>query len=181
VELSTEAGCGLAIGGWPRFAYNACGGGGKAACGPLAEGGWQALAFNAEELFIPALSWRTTRLLGLPLPPGLRIDVRPQKLEGRWQPGSGAVELSFEALFQFTIGARLFRAPDLVVATRLTTGEAVSKRHRAEGQSLDAGGRGRLVGVATVAPCGNDWLDRFLGLPDEALAVLRCRLVAPNP
>jgi hypothetical protein len=27
-----------------------------------------------------------------------------------------------------------------------------------------------------VEPTGEAWLDRFLGLPDEALAVLRCRL-----
>jgi hypothetical protein len=33
-----------------------------------------------------------------------------------------------------------------------------------------------LVGVAVVEPTGEAWLDRFLGLPDEALAVLRCRL-----
>jgi hypothetical protein len=31
--------------------------------------------------------------------------------------------------------------------------------------------------VATVAPSGETWLDRFLGLPDEALAVLRCQLL----
>jgi hypothetical protein len=29
-----------------------------------------------------------------------------------------------------------------------------------------------------VKPTGEAWLDRFLGLPDEALAVLRRRLVA---
>jgi len=33
-----------------------------------------------------------------------------------------------------------------------------------------------LVGVATVDPSGDPWLDRFLGLPDEALALLRCQL-----
>ena len=33
-----------------------------------------------------------------------------------------------------------------------------------------------LVGVAQVKPCGEGWLDRFLGLPDEALAVLECQL-----
>jgi hypothetical protein len=34
----------------------------------------------------------------------------------------------------------------------------------------------RLVGVATVQPSGDAWFDRFLGLPDEALARLHCRL-----
>jgi hypothetical protein len=33
-----------------------------------------------------------------------------------------------------------------------------------------------LVGIATVAPSGEGWVDRFLQLPDEALAVLRCQL-----
>jgi hypothetical protein len=34
-----------------------------------------------------------------------------------------------------------------------------------------------------VPPSGDAWLDRFLGLPDEALAVLRCRItnVAEQP
>jgi len=33
-----------------------------------------------------------------------------------------------------------------------------------------------LVGIATVEPTGEGWVDRFLGLPDEALAVLPCQL-----
>jgi hypothetical protein len=45
------------------------------------------------------------------------------------------------------------------------------------GVPLDQDGRGVLVGVAVVEPTGEGWLDRFLGLPDEALAVLRCRLL----
>jgi hypothetical protein len=32
------------------------------------------------------------------------------------------------------------------------------------------------VGVAPVAASGDHWFDRFLGLPSEALAVLRCSL-----
>jgi hypothetical protein len=45
------------------------------------------------------------------------------------------------------------------------------------GVPRDRDGRGVLVGVAVVEPTGKAWLDRLLGLPDEALAVLRCRLV----
>ena len=74
--------------------------------------------------------------------------------------------------------AGLYRAPDLIVRTRLRTGEARGQRHSAVGVPLDHDGRGVLVGVAVVEPTGAEWLDRFLGLPDEALAVLRCRLVA---
>jgi len=179
--LRTEAGCSLAIGRWPRFAYNASGGGGPAFGGPAHGGvaleeGWQGLQLDPAQLTIPDLCWRTTRFLGLPLPPGLRIALRPERLEGRWHHVTGALELDFAARFQFSLGGGLYRAPDLIVRTRLTTAAVVGSRHQAVGQPLDGLGRGQLVGVAQVAPSGDRWLDRFLGLPDEALALLRCRL-----
>lgn len=194
LQLRTEAGCGLAIGRWPRFRYDASGGGGPAQTGRLVhgapaavgvEGGaaanqhdWEPLTFAPADLRIPALNWRTTRFLALPLPPGLAITITPERLQGRWQPASGAVELTFLARFRFSIAA-LYAAPDLIVATQLTTAGAAGQRHRASGAPLDAQGRGVLVGIARVEPCGDAWLDRFLGLPDEALAVLRCRISAP--
>jgi hypothetical protein len=175
LELCTETGCGLAIGRYPRFAYNASGGGGSARLGPGDGAGWRPLRFDPAQLLIPDLSWRTTRVLGLPLPPGLRIAVLPERLEGRWHPEAGAVELAFEARFQFSL-AGLYRAPDLIVHTQLSTGPVVGPRHRAVGVPLDGQGRGLLVGVAAVPPTGEGWLDRFLGLPDGALALLRCSL-----
>lgn len=177
VRLSTEAGCGLAIGRYPRFRYDGRGGGGSGLAGEVDGEGRQSLAFEAAGLVIPALSWRTTRLLGVPLPPGLAIAIAPQRLAGHWQPADGEVELAFEARFRFAV-AGLYRAPDLLVTTRLSTGLAEGRRHRAEGRRLDAEGHGVLVGIARVEPCGDPLLDRFLGLPDEALAVLRCRLSA---
>lgn len=175
MALATEAGCALAIGPFPRFRYDGRGGGGLArAAAPLAEG-WQALEFDPASLLIPPLNSRTTRLLGLPLPPGLRIAIQPQRLEGRWHPSSGAVELSFLARFQLLVAARSV-APDLIIATQLATHAATGRRHQVRGAPLDDQGRGVLVGIATVPPTGEGWLDRFLGLPDEALAVLRCRL-----
>ena len=176
LQLTTEAGCGLAIGRYPRFRYDARGGGGSGQLeAPEAEG-WRPLTFAPEGLTIPPLTWRTTRVLGLPLPPGFTISIAPQRLEGRWQQESGAVELEFLARFVFAV-AGLYRAPDLIVRTRLGTAEARGQRHSAVGVPLDRDGRGVLVGVAVVEPTGEAWLDRFLGLPDEALAVLRCRLV----
>lgn len=175
VVLSTEAGCGLAIGRYPGFRYDARGGGGSGVSGAVDDDGRRSLLFESAGLVIPALSWRTTRLLGVPLPPGLAIAIAPQRLEGHWQPASGAVELAFEACFRFAV-AGLYRAPDLRVATLLSTGLAEGRRHRVEGRRLDGEGRGVLVGIARVEPCGDPLLDRFLGLPDEALAVLRCRL-----
>jgi hypothetical protein len=176
LELTTEAGCGLAIGRYPRFCYDARGGGGSGQLEAPDGVGWRPLAFAAVGLTIPPLTWRTTRVLGLPLPPGLSITIAPQRLEGRWQQDSGVVELEFLARFVFGV-AGIYRAPDLIVSTRLGTGKARGQRHSAVGVPLDRDGQGVLVGVAVVEPTGEAWLDRFLGLPDEALAVLRCRLV----
>ncbi len=177
--LATESGCALAIGAYPRFRYDGRGGGGTGqASGPL-EGGWRTLTFAAPSLVIPPLSRRTTRFLGVPLPPGLRIAIEPQALEGRWHPESGAVELRFLARFRPLLAERAL-APDLLVSTLLATTAARGRRHQAEGTPLDAEGRGVLVGIATVEPTGSVWVDRFLGLPDEALAVLRCQLL-PRP
>ena len=177
VALTTEAGCGLAIGLYPRFRYDARGGGGSGQLEAPDGEGWRPLAFSPEDLTIPPLTWRTTRVLGLPLPPGLSISITPHRLEGRWQEDSGAVELEFLARFVFAV-AGLYRAPDLIVRTRLGTAETRGQRHSSVGVPLERDGRGVLVGTATVEPTGDAWLDRFLGLPDEALAVLRCRLVA---
>lgn len=177
LQLSTEAGCGLAIGRYPRFRYNARGGGGQGLTGEADPEGWQPLAFEPARLSIPPLSWRTTRFLGLPLPPGLAIAIVPEQLQGRWHATSGALELAFQARFRFSLTG-LYRAPDLIVATQLSTGEASGQRHQASGSPLDAAGCAVLVGIARIEPCGDAWLDRFLGLPDEALAVLRCRLSA---
>ena len=157
LQLSTAAGSSLAIGRYPRFLYDARGGGGPGECAETPslaapEPGWRTLRFDPERLTIPSLSWRTTRLLGLPLPPGIRIAIVPERLEGRWQPASGALELDFRARFRFSL-AGLYRAPDLLVATRLCSAEAIGRRHRAQGIPLDAEGRGLLVGVAPVAPC----------------------------
>lgn len=174
LQLLTEADCGLVIGRYPRFRYDARGGGGPAELGTLDHDGWQTLVFDPASLSIPALTGRTTRFLGLPLPPGLAIAVHPDQLEGRWQPASGAVQLQFRSRFRFSM-AGLYRAPDLIVQTQLETGLVRGRRHRAQGQPIDSFGQGLLVGVAMVQPTGEAWFDRFLGLPEEALALMRCR------
>jgi hypothetical protein len=174
LQLSTLAGCGLTIAGYPRFRYDARGGGGSARLGPTCSDGTRSLQFPAQELRIPPLNWRSTRLLGVPLPPGLSISIEPQRLEGVVDPASGSLALSFQARFVFAVGS-LYRAPPLLVSTELVTGEVRSRRQRCCGQPLGADGTALLVGVATIEPCGEAWLDRFLGLPDEALAQLRCR------
>ena len=179
LHLMTEAGCGLAIGAYPRFRYDARGGGGPAELGPCDRTGWQALAFDPAQLTIPALTWRTTRVLGLPLPPGLMISIQPEKLNGQWQASSGEVQLDFAAHFYFSIGS-MYRASGLIVQTRLQSETVQGQRHQAHGQRVGPDGQALLVGVATVPPTGEAWLDRFLGLPNEALAMMRCRLRVPS-
>lgn len=174
LELATLEGCGLAIGRYPRFRYNAEGGGGSGALTALGAGGQQTLTFDPSRLRIPPLNSRTTRFLGLPLPPGLEISIHPERLEGSLQSGSGELDLRFQARFRFRLASTT--APDLLIDCQLSSGPVQGQRHRASGQPLDASGQAVLAGVALVQPCGEPWLDRFLGLPDEALALLRCRL-----
>ena len=177
LHLITEAGCGLAIGAYPRFRYDARGGGGIAELEDGGKaGGWQAIHFDPAQLSIPALTWRSTRVLGLPLPPGLAIAIQPEKLQGQWRPSSGEVQLDFRARFSFSL-AGMYQAPALIVQTSLTTETVKGQRHHTQGERIGSGGRALLAGVATVQPTGDRWLDRFLGLPDEALALMRCRLI----
>ena len=177
-RLDTLASCELVISGYPRFHYNALGGVAKGETHRTSS--WsKTLAFPAETIRIPDLNWRTTRFLGLPLPPGLSIGIHPELLTGEVDPQTGQVELQFRSRFRFRLGAfgdLGITAPDLVVDTLLTTEAIKSQRHRVQGQRLDQSERGVLVGTATIEPSGAGWLDGFLGLPDEALAVMACRL-----
>lgn len=183
LQLTTQAGCRLAIGAYPAFRYDGRGGGGV---GQLhghgsapGTGGDRPLAFAPASLVIPPLNSRTTRFLGLPLPPGLEIAIRPERLDGWLEPASGAVQLHFQARFHCRAG-RLYAPPPLWVDTHLSTAAWGEGRHQRwgalAGKPLAADGTACLVGVAAVPPSGDPWLDRFLGLPGEALAVLQCRL-----
>jgi len=180
-RLHTLAGCELVIAGYPRFTYNALGGCAAGNCSPNANGELE-LQFASEHTAIPPLNGRSTRFLGLPLPPGLSIAIHPEALSGRVDPGSGRVTLQFRSRFRFQLRAGTtvhYQAPDLVVDTQLTTETISSQRHQRQGRRLDHNNRAVLVGTALITPCGESWLDRFLGLPDEALAVLECRLALP--
>ena len=179
LQLHTLAGCRLAIGRYPTFRYDGRTGGGPGSTDTSDNSERPALHFPAETLSIPPLTSATTRFLGLPLPPGLSIAIAAEELSGRWTPESGAIALNFRARFRFraSLAGRPFYAPpDLQIACTLTSGSVQGRRHSATGQPLAADGQARLVGVARVEPCGDALLDRFLGLPDEALAVLECRI-----
>ena len=179
VRLHTMAGCRLAIGRYPAFRYDGHGGGGPGFVDASAAGDSPALRFPPETLSIPPLTGVTTRFLGLPLPPGLSIAIAAEDLSGQWEQQSGAIALNFRARFRFraSLASRpIYAPPDLQIACTLTSGTAQGRRHSATGQPLADDGRARLVGVARVEPCGDALLDRFLGLPDEALAVLECQI-----
>ncbi|KAK1399583.1 ATP-dependent Clp protease ATP-binding [Heracleum sosnowskyi] len=137
--------CSLGIASYPDFKYNAQGG--------------------------KALTTATTKFLGLPLPPFLRIDIVPQLFQGSINSESGQVDLEFKAKFLFSIGS-IYKAPPLVVETVLTSEESKGTMRNGRGERLNTEGRCRLVGVATVEPINDFLLDSFLGLPTECLADL---------
>lgn len=80
VDFRTLAGCKLGISRYPDFDYDASGGAGTAAA---AEEGEEILVtFDAGSLYIPPLMTATTRFLGLPLPPFLKIEIVPESFQG---------------------------------------------------------------------------------------------------
>lgn len=83
VRLRTAAGCSLAIGAYPRFHYDARGGGGDGLLLASDPHGRCRLQFGLEQLSIPPLNWRTSRLGGLPLLPGMRCA----SCRGAWRAG----------------------------------------------------------------------------------------------
>lgn len=193
-RLTTLADCGLRISVYPPFSYDASGGGARVgtvgAAGDNSEeveeeaGDKSSLSFDPSVVSIPALDSRTTRFLGLPLPPGLRIDIEPLRLAGWVRRATGEVSLDFDANFRFSAFG-LYRPPPLFVSTTLTTGEARSKKESGKrsggrlsgrGEPLRADGSVALSGVAVVEPVGDFFLDSFLMLPTECLAELRAEL-----
>ena len=173
--LKSLEGCRLAIGSYPPFEYDARGGGGKAKLLPKTKDDFLHLRFIPETFSIPPLTWRTTKFLSLPLPPGLKIDITMDQLDGKIDKNSGKIELELKARFVFSIGY-IFHFPDLIIKTALQTGRVKSGLHDEEGLSRQNNGRTTLVGVAIIPATGNKVLDLFLNLPNEALAVLQCEI-----
>jgi hypothetical protein len=81
VELRTTRGCGLGVSRYPDFVYNAEGGGGSGKAVKLEDGRWR-VHFDAAGVTIPDVGFHTTTLLGIPLPPPIRIQIVPDSLEG---------------------------------------------------------------------------------------------------
>ena len=73
----------LSVSIYPTFEYNSSGGGGVATAS--ADGSRINLLFDPKAVTIPEVSMRTATILGLPMLPGMRIEVEPAKLEvGSW-------------------------------------------------------------------------------------------------
>ncbi|ERN19393.1 uncharacterized protein LOC18447777 [Amborella trichopoda] len=177
VEFQTLGDSKLGISRYPNFDYNAEGGTGRGKGRKSSDGSSNELmvSFDIGSLYIPPLNYGTTRFLGLPLPPFLKIDIVPEKFDGIINEGTGKVDLEFRAKFCFSAGS-LYRPPALMVETILTTEEAKGVIKNGKGERMDDKGKCRLVGVATVDPIHDFLMNAFLGLPTECIADLNAQI-----
>ncbi|CAI9092155.1 OLC1v1027335C1 [Oldenlandia corymbosa var. corymbosa] len=169
VKFQTLPSCKLGISRYPDFEYNAQGGAGTGTGSKSNEGNIINVNFDVNTLYIPPLTTATTRFLGLPLPPFLKIDIAPEAFKGTINQDTGKVDLEFKAKFLFSVG-NLYKAPPLLVGTVLTSEESKGVLRSGRGERLDKEGKCRLVGVATVQPIDDGFMNLFLGLPTECLA-----------
>ncbi len=176
MKLESLDNCILSIGTYPNFKYNANGGGGNIIETKLKGKQLYSLQFDRNNFKIPSLNWRTTKLFNIPLPPLLNIEIETTRLDGTLNLNNGNVSLNFEASFKFSIWPNIL-APDLIVKTCLNTGRVSKQNKLWEGMSIQQDGQAILVGIAKVPRTNNNLLNAFLDLPNEALAVLRCRFI----
>ena len=175
MQLRSLDGCRLKIGSYPPFSYNACGGGGKGTLHPGRDANLLYVNFSSQTFSIPPLLSQTTKFLYLPLPPGLKIEISMDKLQGTIEKDSGKIFFKFESKFAFSIG-NIIKFPYLLVKTSLTTGQVKGKLHKGKGVNLQKDGKTKLVGISIIPKTGNKFLDTFLDLPNEALAELQCEI-----
>ncbi|OIW20560.1 hypothetical protein TanjilG_14959 [Lupinus angustifolius] len=175
VSFKTQRACKLGISRYPDFEYDAEGGAGTGSGAKVTTQNQAnndlAVSFDLETLYIPPLTSSTTKFLGLPLPPFLKIDIIPEAFHGSINQESGKVDFEFKAKFLFSAGS-FYKAPPLVVKTVLTTEESKGNIKSGRGKRLDEEGKCRLVGVAIVDPIDDFLMNSFLGLPTECLAEL---------
>ena len=91
IEIRTLKDCRLGIAMYPDFVYNADGGGGLGAIEKCEDGNKLAVVFDTPSLYIPPVESKTTRFLGLPLPPFIRIQIVPRHFKGFIDKAEGKV------------------------------------------------------------------------------------------
>ncbi len=172
-RLETLRDCSLAVSIYPTFAYNATGGGGR---GRVLEvnGDVLTVEFDATSLNIPPIDYRSTKVVGVPIPPPLKIEILPKSLKGTIDVRTGEANLDFDAQFQFDAGS-LYHAAPLSIVTKLSTEGSEGRMLRGPGERL-RDGKLKLAGVSEVPKTGDGLLDGFLLLPSEALAVLSAEI-----
>ena len=92
IEFKTLGDCKLGIGRYPDFEYDAKGGFGTG-IGKYDDdlNGKIMVNFDVDKLYVPPLTSGTTKFLGLPLPPFLRIDIVPDMFSGSIDKETGKV------------------------------------------------------------------------------------------
>lgn len=104
VSFKTLEACKLGISSYPDFVYNARGGMGIGSGRRNGQDGLKSeisVCFDVNELYIPPLMSETTRFLGLPLPPFLKIDIVPELFQGRIDQESGEVDTTIHFSIKF--------------------------------------------------------------------------------
>ena len=97
------------------------------------------------------------------------------KLEGTIDKNTGEILFELESKLIFSIGT-IIKFPHLLIKASLQKGIVKGKLHESKGITLQKNGKTKLVGIATIPPTGNKFLDNFLNLPNEALAELQCAI-----
>ena len=146
--------CQLAIGSYPYYDYDATNGGGATSFVHLKKNGCVFVEFNPKNFSIPPLSWRTTKIFNVPLPPGLKIKMVLEKLQGTIDRNNGNISLDFKAKFAFSIFSRI-KFPDLIVKTALGDKKLTSKVFKVQGKPIQENGMTTLVGIAVVPRTNN--------------------------
>ena len=101
------------------------------------------LRFDVRTFEGPSVSGKTTSVFGVPLPPGVRVDIVPLALHGWLDPKTGACALDFDAEFRGSIfGENCVKLPPLKVRSPLTTGDAAGDFRSASGKSFGAASSG---------------------------------------
>jgi hypothetical protein len=94
LKFKTLGGCKLGISRYPDFEYDAEGGIGTGSGTKVRDSELNdeiSVSFDIKTLYIPPLTSATTKFLGLPLPPFLKIDIVPEFFQGRIDRESGKV------------------------------------------------------------------------------------------